>query len=236
MTTLHDNSVPNRARPHRTRSRYRRPSSRSPAPSPRRVRPGRPTAARTRRGVVRHIQRGVRVAIVRNPATRTGPLPDLQRLPAGPQPAARTQLRAGEPAADLHHLPVAPFGFLLQQSNQGGPSRIVHRLRQPGAGQPGHCKVFDVHRLVIADQSQRQFVMRIHQPSLPHPAMQDRDPPDGPLTVIRPARLAGKSTLRPGQCPRLPAQVPRVLDHLAGGQRGQPCQAEVDPDIVPACR
>ena len=235
MTTLHDNSVPNRARPHRTRSRYRRPSSRSPAPSPRRVRPGRARQLRAPgvgSSVTFNAAFASRSCVTPQPAQV---LPDLQRLPAGPQPAARTQLRAGEPAADLHHLPVAPFGFLLQQSNQGGPSRIVHRLRQPGAGQPGHCKVFDVHRLVIADQSQRQFVMRI-QPSLPHPAMQDRDPPDGPLTVVRPARLAGKSTLRPGQCPGLPAQVPWVLDHLAGGQRGQPCQAEVDPDIVPACR
>jgi hypothetical protein len=64
--------------------------------------------------------------------------------------------------------------------------------------------------------------------------MLDSDPTRRLGAPLRSLRLPRQWLLCPGQRPRPPTQVARVLDDLTGGQHGQAGQAKVDPDIVGA--
>src|SRR5664280_638035 len=152
-----------------------------------------------------------------SPHRRAPPLVRVRETDHPGRTAAKAFAAVSVPNAILR---TGLLSSLATQPDQGGPAGVVHGLRQSGAGQPGHCEVFDVHRLVVADQSESQFVVPV-QSGFPDLAVQHGDPGDGLLAVVRSLRLPGQRALRPGQRPGLAAQVPGVLDDIPGGQHGQ---------------
>src|ERR1035437_4717415 len=125
--------------------------------------------------------------------------------------------------------------FSCQQPNQGRPAGVGHRLAQPGPGQTGHGQVLHVDRLVIAGDAVGQLVM-CDQGGIADPAMLDSNPTRRLGAPLRSLRLPRQGPLRPGQRPRLPAQVARVLDDLTGGQDCEVGKPEIDPNIAGSLR
>jgi hypothetical protein len=108
----------------------------------------------------------------------------------------------------------------------------MHALGQAGASKPGHAQVLHGDRLVLADQPKGELVVVIGPP-VADLAVRGRDPHAGLGAVGRALGFAGELPLGAGELPLCGAQVPRVGNLLdgavAGGDRSQPGQAEVDP-------
>lgn len=182
-----------------------------------------------------NIPGSVLVPVVRGPAVAR-PLPDGQWHGRLQGSARRTHLAAREPAVDLDHGLAVHRRFRFDS-----PDRVSDTGIAQAAGKAvvfyhaAQVEVFDANRVVSGDDAPRQFLRRVAA-RVGDLFMHTRHALALTLVSIRALHLAGKGLLLAFQLPLVAVRVLRVRNTFAGGQGGQPGNAEVDADILSSCR
>lgn len=165
----------------------------------------------------------VHVPVVVVPAPGTPPPTHVQRQAVDPRSAGRAGLARRKPPIDGDHIASVPLRLVLQHGPELRPTRVGDRSRQgPVPQHPGHVEVLDHDRLVLTNEPSGDLV-EVVAPSVGDPG----DSAAGLVPVGRSSGLAGEAPLGGGEPGVIVPLVPRVGDLLAGREREQ-CR---DPDI-----
>ena len=175
------------------------------------------------------VLRCVEVSVVRDTASGTGPLTDLQRLWAGAVPARRAHLRRRIPRVNLDDLEAVEGRLVLQHGRELAQPGVVDARGQLGAAHPGDVEGFHAHRLVLTDQPGGELMVEVPA-GVGHPGVQPGDPATGLLPVLAALVLAGHVALGTDQRLLPLPQPTRVVDLLPGGEGREAGQAEVNPN------
>jgi len=169
------------------------------------------------------------IAVVRCRTRRTS---THGRAAAWGRPAIRSRadLRGRDGPARFGEGAAIQSRLVLEHADERRPSRVVHRLGEPGAPETGHRKVFHEHRLVLANDLCGCLVMPV-----PTPVRHSRvlachlDAGLGP--VLRSLGLPGQLRLKVLELLLRPAQEAWTVDLRPIGQDRESGQAQVDTGL-----
>ena len=167
-------------------------------------------------------------------AADAGPLPDLKCCRTRHKSTGRAQSSGREPSVDPTDAPAVTNRLFFQKPNELAPGSVVHTLTETRPGHTDDRQVFDVDRLVLADQLKCCLVGMVTS-SLSDLSMDDGYSSARFEPVGRTFDLARQRSLRLRELSLPSAKEPRVRDRphgsirgCDGGQRGQ---AEINPRL-----
>lgn len=188
--------------------------------------------AKLRHACRNDIERRVVVPVMNRPAIGTGPASDGQRELVELVAASRAGLARRQPAVHDNQSPAIPLAFVLKLPADLSPACIADRASEPGV--TNHvldCQVLDGDNIELPDQTSRELVCCVlalmsdlamglgHANTLTLPAFGALLPPrEGALLLP--------------EVTQSPVVFLRVLDLLAGAERGKVGQAEVHADAA----
>ena len=137
---------------------------------------------------------------------------------AAARTACGTDLR-GESLVNLDVFGPMPHGFVVELGSKLRPAGIEHGLGQAGSGQSRGIDIADADAPVLPHESGRQLMQEM-PPTVCDPGVDS--PHARPMT----------GTLRDRECPLVLSVEPRCLDFLAGRERRQEFQPEINADLA----
>ena len=167
-------------------------------------------------------------------AARACPFTNAERHPLL-QRAARTAHLAGrEPAVNLDHGLSVHCGLGFDSADRVTDSCIAQAASKAVVfDHAAQVEVFDADHIETGYKAPRQFVGNVLA-GVCDLLVQHGDPLPLPLVAVRALHLAGKGLLLAFHLPLVAVRVLRIGDALAGGERGEAADAEVDANRL-AC-
>lgn len=178
---------------------------------------------------------------------------DVQWFLAAVVSAGGANLAGRVPAVDDRKLAPVPFGLVFEHRAELSPTRVEYapvetgfcrlpvgkvtarmlrvRLRRAPSGQVFDRKVFDDHRLVLADESGRELVEEVASTVLDL-GVRFGDLQTGFTIVVASFLLSGESLLGLFKLLLVTVEVAWVGDFLPGAEDGEVFGAQIDADLV----
>ena len=179
-----------------------------------------------------NITGGVFVPIVGS-AARACPFTDAQRHLFLQRAALAAHFAAREPAVDFDHGLSVHGGFGLNHPDGVTDSGIAQAAGELVVFKhPAQVQIFDADHVESGNKAPRQLGGGVLA-GVGDLFMQHSNPLFLPLVAVRSLHLAGQRLLLALHAPLVAVQVLRVGDPLAGAQRGQAADAEVNADGLP---
>lgn len=181
------------------------------------------------------------------------PLADVQWFLAAVVSAGGADLAGWVPAVDDRKLAPVPLGLVFEHRAELSPTRVEYapvetgfcrlpvgkvtarmlrvRLRRAPSGQVFDRKVFDDHRLVLADESGRELVEEVASTVLDL-GVRFGDLQTGFTIVVASFLLSGESLLGLFKLLLVTVELAWVGDFLPGAEGGEVFGAQIDADLV----
>ncbi len=176
---------------------------------------------------------GVHVAVVTGLTSRTGPRSNRQRLAFGDVAAFRTAFSGRKPSVDFDHSAPSLFGFVLNHTDERGPTSVADRSRQISVLLHSlHVQALQSDDLVLVNDSPREFVKKVFS-FVFDLSVDPRHALLLLLPVLRPLLLAREAFLRLTKTIEIIFQILRVtrLETVRGDNHVS--YAEINADRLP---
>jgi len=177
-----------------------------------------------------NVLRSVVVSVVLCAASFATPSARAEIETIANESASAAGLAARVPAIDLHELASVPAALVLQLPCKLGPSGVADAPRQrPIADHPTDVEIFDDDRLVFANEPSAQLVEMVPT-AVGNTGMQARQLESSLLSVPGSFLGASITTRERALARQLSVVMAGVGDVLAGGERHQTAQSDVEAD------